>query len=125
MNGNLWQQEELKVLREFYPRYSIPISDLKKLIPSHPASSIQKKAAELGIRRVRHGRKPVHPVIKVLRQRRNKLGLDRYQLAAILGYESTSIRNWELGVNNPTFFSLLNWCEGLGVDLCIREKSNG
>lgn len=61
----------------------------------------------------------LHPLIFELRKRRFDLGISQLGLSDKMGYEVSSLRKWETGVQVPSYPSLLNWCDALGVRLAL------
>lgn len=73
-------------------------------------------------RRPRPAKLPV--VVEQLVRKRRQANLSRVDLAHGLGYCHNTVQMWETGRINPTFQSLLNWCDFFGVTLTVTERSN-
>lgn len=62
-------------------------------------------------------------IIDALRSARIKRNYSQERLAKVLGYDRFTIGRWERGEMSPTFGSLLNWCDILGFELTLHNKS--
>lgn len=62
-------------------------------------------------------------VIRTLRGLREQRGIDRVELAEIMGYHPQMLGRWERGEGTPSVQRLHDWCDALGVDLVAVESS--
>lgn len=60
-------------------------------------------------------------IIQVLKQKRLAKKLTRKQLASKLGYRADTIYHWETGVINPSYPSLVNWCQFFKLKLDVSK----
>jgi len=63
------------------------------------------------------------PIIYKLRKRRYDLGWSNTLVAEKSGYSKKSIREWENGHGTPSFPALRVWCDTLGVEIVLKEKT--
>ena len=72
--------------------------------------------------RIRQIRAHVHPVIRALEKRRRELRITQRVLAARLGYNLSSVSNWERGRNQPSLRHVSDLAEALGLELTVAAK---
>lgn len=58
-------------------------------------------------------------VIRQLRAIREQRGIDRITLAELMGYHHMMLGRWERGEATPSLQRLQDWCDALGVRLCV------
>lgn len=63
-------------------------------------------------------------LISALRQRREELKLSRRALSLRLGYSAETVRHWEDGQNHPSFRSLHDWAQALGMKITLGRKDD-
>lgn len=63
-----------------------------------------------------------HHAIAALVERRKELGFSQDRVAHLIGFSEGMVAKWEALDRLPTAFSLMCWCNALGVTLEIVEK---
>lgn len=58
-------------------------------------------------------------MLQDLKKTRQELGLSLTQLARILQFSPTQLREWEEGKTTPTLINFAIWCESLGYRLSM------
>ena len=124
MGGHAWTDEELSTLAELWP-WADKV-DLCRGLPRRRWAAICRQAAVRGLRRVRRRNMDAydaaHPIFVQLMRLREKRRLTRPQLAEKIGYHPMVLAQWERGEHSPAFFSLICWCEALGVCLALQQS---
>lgn len=59
------------------------------------------------------------PIVDLLVERREELGLSRRELARRIGTSPSTVHYWETGERNPTLYSLRSWTKVLGYELMV------
>jgi hypothetical protein len=119
-----WSAAEISALWRLYPMADA--GDVEAAIPGRGFVNISKKASALGVKRVTPGvrtnKRYVHPLIRQLVARRQKLTMSRADMARKAGYHVNQLLAWELGKTNPDFRSFREWAEALGLDIVLHER---
>ncbi len=63
--------------------------------------------------------------VRLLRARREALGLSQAELDEIIGLCGGHVQKWERMVRRPTGFNLANWVAALGLELWARQPVQG
>lgn len=123
-----WSSAEISTLWRLYPSADAEIVE-SALQSRGSLATIAKKASALGIKRqspgIRTNKRFVHPLIRQLREEREKRKMGRPELEEKSGYHVSQILSWELGKVNPDFMSMHDWAEALGFELILRKKMVG
>lgn len=119
-----WTAEEEATLRKMYP-----ISDEAEIvaaIPNHKWINIGRKANSLDLKRPQPGsrknKRPIHPLIKQLRQIREQRRMPRPRLSKKSGHHINEILRWELGQTGPKFHAVSDWAEALGFEIVLQPR---
>lgn len=122
MNGHPYTSEETLYLRQNWGR--VPRREIYGRLAPHTKQSIDRKAAFLGLAGGRRTDKVSS--IKIIQDPwdiRERHGIHRHVLARTSGYHPGMIQRYEKGEATPSLAILLDWCEALGCELVLVEKS--
>jgi transcriptional regulator with XRE-family HTH domain len=118
---NTWSKEDISKLHKLWP--TAEEAELLAAFPKRNIASIGRKASALSIRRrqpgARNNKRFIHPIIKMLRDERERQRLTRPQLAKKAGYHWMQLHYWEMGKQKPLFDKLIDWAEALGLKVII------
>lgn len=121
-----WMLDEIRLLERLWP--IADEAEIVSALPGRKFAAIGRKASSLGLRRrmpgARNNTRHVHLIIKMLRDERERRGLTRPQLAAKIGYHWMQIHCWEMGKRRPIFNKLVDWAEGLEMEVIIRPVAH-
>lgn len=126
MNGTAWTTTQRERLRAMWR--AAPMDEILDWLKPHTPGAIAKKAAELGLRRLRghygldNRVRSKIPFIGALFDERVRQGLTRRQLCEKMGYHPVMLARWERGEQRPSLLKLVDWCDALGVELIVRRK---
>lgn len=68
--------------------------------------------------------RPVAPVIALLRQRRESLGISQEDMEERIGVTRGLVQKWETGVRQPSAFLLTCYAEALGGSLVLAAPAS-
>lgn len=118
-----WSPDEDAILKRLWP--VADRDEIERALPRRKWSPISKHASDLGLKRpsdaLRHNKRPVHPLMKRLREIRLAAGMTRPQLSEKTGYHVGMIHCWELGKTMPRLAHFTDLCEALGVPFGIEQ----
>ena len=118
-----WTRGDDDVLRKNYQTASD--AELKRLLPNHTFTAIQRRGSYLKIYRLRPEARTheriVLPIVKRLYEIRLAKHMRRPELAKKLGYAHGQILAWELGKTNPEFRIVVDWAQALGLEIVLRD----
>jgi transcriptional regulator with XRE-family HTH domain len=119
-----WTDEEKEILKRMYPNHTR--TNIRAALGMRAWNTICAKAMEFGLRRRFKTRvdgiQSRHPLLRALRRYRIQKKITRRDLAARLGYNETTLANWESGRHTPAFNCLIDWADGLGLALTFQVK---
>lgn len=122
----IWTSQEEAILRRLWP--AADEDEIVAAFRGRHFATIGKKASALGLRRrlpgARKNTRAIQPIIIALRKERERQGLTRPQLAARIGYHWQQLHGWEMGKACPIFAKLVDWVEGLGMELVLRPGAS-
>jgi transcriptional regulator with XRE-family HTH domain len=126
-----WNAYRRGLLRRLYPMR--PWHVVLHAFPETTKKAIHGQASLLGIKRIRRvDRQDAavadYPVLRMLRDRRIKLGISQAEVAQATGWDVTRITNCERAHHTagrrtswPSFLMLMSWAEALGCELAIVD----
>jgi len=74
------------------------------------------------IRKEYEALKPKYDVVRMLIERRSKLGMSQTELARIIGTRQPAISRLENGDSNTTLSTLFRVTEALGLDISLKAR---
>lgn len=63
-------------------------------------------------------------LIKTIKERRESLGVNQENLAKLSGIGLRTIKQFESGKGNPTFQTIQKIVDVLGLEICLKVKSD-
>jgi hypothetical protein len=121
---NKWTQDEIAHLKDLWP--SAELSEIFAAFPLHGHRGIQQKAIALRLRRKtaaqRNPRFKAHPILLLLREEREGQHLTRLDVSKKTGYCVGQICNWENGKARPMWHHIVDYAEGLGLEIVLRKN---
>ena len=63
--------------------------------------------------------KPLHPVVRALKQRRLDLGLTQREVAERIGVKQPCVSAWESGDRHPGLATIQKWANALDMALTV------
>ncbi len=122
----VWTGGDIAKLEQLWP--VADEADILKALPGRSFAAIGRKVSELEIRRplpgCRTNKRFIHPIIKALRTERERQKLTRPQLASKIGYHWMQLHQWEMGKRKPIFDKLVDWAQGLGMEIIVRPTAH-
>lgn len=63
--------------------------------------------------------KPVHPIVRQLRERRIRLGITQKHVGAMCGVTQSCVTDWEAGRKHPGIHKLQAWANSVNMALAL------
>lgn len=121
-----WTEHEDAILRNAFPTEDQEA--ILAALPDRKWANIGKRASDLKIHRpteaVRKNNRAIHPIIKKLREERERQKIGRPELSKKLGYHVNQILGWEMGKTSAPFAAVYDWALALGLELSLRDGAS-
>lgn len=125
MPGTAWTDDELEKLRELWP--SATHETLKKEFPGRSIGAIRDRASLIKVRRTYWHLRPVkiqrtNPLAIDLTKARVRAKMSQNDLTRVVGTHQSNVSRFEkTGLAGVSLFTLLAWCDALGLELRARR----